>query len=253
MSRFRVPHVVLAILVVAVGFAAQTAWAGPQGTAADTVIIVDIADTIGSPGTGVPVSIYLQNLRDSIAGFMMSITLSRPDLMAFVADTTIDTCYNCIDSACTHIDTVQCTIVIVPSTTTGTLVHNWDYVAARTEGGTNLRLTGLADIDRNRSPLPILPYTNGVLIKVIAQVFCDIPDTLSSRTVVLQPNIVGTFFTDPKGDTISVAKLISGSITVPYTMKGDMNHDLNCDGYTTLQDVVLLINTAFRNGPQPGC
>jgi len=287
MLRSRVPHVVPAMLVLAVGVlmgrSTDPVSASPHGADVDTLIVVDLADTVGSPGNAVPVSVFLQNLTDSIAGFQISVTLSRPDLMEFIADTLIDTCIVCVDSACTVLDTVfPCTTVVVPSSVQGTLIQNWDLAVARTQGGTNVRLTGLADYNRDRSPLPILPFTNGVLIKVIAQVNCDIPDTLTSRTVVLQANQVGTYFTDPKGDTISVVKLVNGSITVPFTLKGDLDNnqifnvldvvklvniafrgglpacppgadDINCDGHVTLQDVVLLVNHVFRGWPRPNC
>lgn len=274
----------------------------------DTLALVDVGDTLGAAGTGVPVSLYLQNLSDSIQGFTVSITLSRPDLMQFVSQTTIDTCYPCLDSACTELDTVQCTIEVVPSTVQNTLIQNWDHAQARTFGGTNILVSGIADVDFDQSPLPILPFTNGVLIKVIAQVNCDIPDTLSNRVVLLDINPPQTFLTNPKGRTIpsytildadttisggvdttiqlwlyrTAMKLQNGSITVPFTLKGDLNKDnifdvldvvamvnvafrgfpepcpqgiadVNCDTFIDILDVVALINHVFRGGPQPFC
>lgn len=273
----------------------------------DTLALIDVGDTLGTPGTSVPVSLYLQNLSDSIQGFTVSITLSNPDLMAFVSQTVIDTCYPCLDSACTQLDTVQCTIEVVPSTTQNTLIQNWDHAQARTFGGTNILVSGIADVDFDQSPLPILPFTNGVLIKVIAQVNCDIPDTLSDRVVLLDINPPQTFLTNPKGRTIpsytildadttiagpdttvhlwlyrTALKYQNGSITVPFTLKGDLNKDgffdvldvvalvniafrgfsepcppgiadVNCDGFVDIIDVVLLVNHVFRGGPQPFC
>ncbi|HWO56650.1 MAG TPA: hypothetical protein VNN55_03690 [bacterium] len=273
----------------------------------DTLALIDVGDTLGTPGTSVPVSLYLQNLSDSIQGFTVSITLSNPDLMAFVSQTVIDTCYPCLDSACTQLDTVQCTIEVVPSTTQNTLIQNWDHAQARTFGGTNILVSGIADVDFDQSPLPILPFTNGVLIKVIAQVNCNIPDTLSDRVVLLDINPPQTFLTNPKGRTIpsytildadttisgpdttvhlwlyrTALKYQNGSITVPFTLKGDLNKDgvynvqdvvglvnvafrgaqepcppgiadLNCDGVVSIVDVVLLVNHVFRGGPQPFC
>lgn len=274
----------------------------------DTLVRIDIADTLGKQGTGVPVSIYLQNYSDSIQGFTISITLSRPDLMLFVSDTIIDTCFPCLDSACTVYDTVQCTVEVVPSTVQNTLVQQWDHAQARTFGGTNILVSGIADVDFDQSPLPILPNQNGVLIKVIAQVNCNISDTLSNRVVLLDVNAPQTFMTNPAGRTIpsytvtnadtitsggadttiqlwlhrTAMKLQNGSITVPFTLKGDLNKDgvfnvqdvvgivnvafrgvaepcppgvadLNCDGVVSIVDVVILVNHVFRGGPQPFC
>ncbi len=273
----------------------------------DTVCIIDVGDTLGSPGTAVPVALIMQNLADSIQGFTISVTLSRPDLMSFQSHTTIDTCYPCLDSACTHIDTVLCTLEVVPSTVQNTLIQFWDHHEARTQGGTNVLVSAIADVDFNKLPLPILPFTSGALIKVVAQVNCNILDTLSSRTVLIDANPLQTFLTDPKGRTIPEnrithadtthvgvdttihlwvyrpeIKITNGSITVPFTQKGDMNHDgiydvldvvglinvafrgqpepcppgisdVNCSGATDILDVVLMINYAFRGGAQPVC
>ncbi|HUU44585.1 MAG TPA: hypothetical protein VM118_02530 [Acidobacteriota bacterium] len=278
----------------------------------DTFLIVDVADTLGSPGHAVPVSVFLQNLSDSISAYQVSITLSRPDLMEFTADTTIDTCYTCIDSACTIIDTSLCTLELVPSSVQGTLAENWDLTSATTLGGLNIQLLGIADIDADEFPLPILPYASGVLVKVIGRVNCGVEDTVLDRTIGLNLNSVGTFFstkgalTIPSSDTTywdydtvlviveegtvfdslviykPVAKLVGGSITVPFTVKGDLNHDgvfnvldvvmmvgtafrgsdypcppsvgdVNCDGVINVFDVVLLVNHVFRGGPQPIC
>jgi hypothetical protein len=273
----------------------------------DTLAHVDVGDTLGAPGTGVPVSIYLQNLSDSIQGFTVSITLSRPDLMEFVSQTIIDTCYPCIDSACTQYDTALCTVDVVPSTVQNTLIQYWDHAEARTTGGTNILTSGIADVDFDQSPLPILPFENGVLIKVIAQVKCDISDTLTDRVVLLDVNAPQTFLTNPAARTIpswitlnadstfngqdttvhltlyhTVMTIQNGSITVPFTVKGDLNRDgvfdildvvamvgiafrnqnepcppgiadLNCDGNLDILDVVAMVSHVFRNGPQPLC
>lgn len=239
----------------------------------DTLALVDVGDTLGSQGTGVPVSLYLQNLSDSIQGFTISITLSRPDLMEFVAQTIIDTCYTCIDSACTQYATAPCTVEVVPSTVQNTLLQNWDYAQARTFGGTNILVSGIADVDFDQSPLPILPFTQGVLIKVIAQVKCDIPDTMSNRVVQLDVNAPQTFLTNPAGRTIpsyiimdadtitsggpdttiqlwlyrTAMKIQNGSITVPFALKGDLNKDQTFN----VLDVVQMVNIAFRNQLPP--
>ncbi len=239
----------------------------------DTLVRIDVADTIGSQGTGVPVSIFLQNYSDSIQGFTISITLSRPDLMLFVSDTIIDTCYPCLDSACTVYDTAQCTVEVVPSTVQNTLIQQWDYAQARTFGGTNILVSGIADVDFDQSPLPVLPGQFGVLIKVIAQVNCNISDTLTNRVVLLDINPPQTFMTNPAGRTIpsyiitdadtitsggadttvqlwlyrTAMKLQNGSITVPYMVRGDLNKD----GVFDVLDVVLMVGVAFRNQPEP--
>ncbi len=65
----------------------------------------------------------MQNLADSIQGFEITVTPSRPDLLQFIADTTIDTCFECLDSACLTLDTTVCTLEVVPSSIVGSLVR----------------------------------------------------------------------------------------------------------------------------------
>jgi hypothetical protein len=238
----------------------------------DTLALIDVGDTLGSPGTAVPVSVYLNNFADSIQGFTISVTLSQLGLMAFEADTVLDTCYPCLDELCEQLDTVLCTVHVVPSTVQNTLIQNWDFATARTTGGTNVRITGLADVDYNHSPLPILPFTNGVLIKVVAQIACNIQDDVIDRTVLLNVNAPQTYIANTKGVTapstiitdqdttiqgtdttiwLSIykpaIKITNGSITVAFTTKGDLNKD----GAFDVLDVVIMVNTAFRGGEEP--
>lgn len=245
----------------------------------DTLLIVDVADTIGCPGDVVPVTIFVQNLTDSIAGYQMSITLSRPDLMTFSADTVIDSnCIICLDSLCLVADTVICTVMTVPTDVAGTLSENWDFTQGNTNQGLNIRLTGIADVDGDQFPLPLLPFTSGALIKVVGTVICDVEDTITDRTVVLDLNTVGTFFSTSQALTIPstdstlygpdtviveldttitydsvvlyrpVPRLIDGSVTIPFVFLGD----LNCDQVYNVLDVVTLVGIAFRSDP-PSC
>jgi hypothetical protein len=317
MPRVRIRRAVFAPILLTVGLLFGTGQASAQDMDTiihvDTMLIIDVADTLGCPGHAVPVSIFLQNLADSISAYQISITLSRPDLMEFKPDTTIDTTYPCLNPPdCTELDTIIDTSEIVPYTIDGTLSETWDLTKATTIGGLNIQLTGMADTDADQFPLPILPFTNGVLIRVIGRVNCDVEDTVLDRTISLDVNSVGTYFstkgalTIPSSDTTywdndtiltdidsstvfdslviykPVPRLVNGSVTIPFTMKGDMNcdgiynvldvvhlvsiafrgggpscpasvSDVNCDGVVNVFDVVLLVGTVFRGAPPPTC
>ncbi len=221
-------------------------WAS-ESSAQTPKIYLDLNDTTASPGSAVQVSVFIQNLQDSIAGFQMMMSLSRPDIMEFISYTQVQTCYRCADSACTSVVAYPCTVSIVPMTTEGTLTHNWEYVQARTTGGFDIRLTGLADNTFDRLPLPILPFTSGILIKVIGHVLCDIPDTLQDRTVSVNGNLLGTYFSDTKGQLITPVSFASGSVTVLPSVRGDLNYD----GAVDVLDVVQTIDIAFSGGASP--
>jgi hypothetical protein len=199
--------------------------------------------------------------------------------MNFGADTVVDSnCIICLDSLCLIADTVICTVMTVPTDVTGTLSENWDFTQGNTHQGLNIRLTGIADVNGDQFPLPLLPFTNGALIKVVGTVECNVEDTVADRTVVLDLNAVGTFFSTSQAVTIPstdstlygpdtvivgldttitydsvllyrpVPRLIDGSVTIPFVFLGD----LDCNQIYNVLDVVRLVAIAFRNAP-PSC
>ena len=228
----------IGVLLVSVGYGAE------QTMAQTPKIYLDVNDTAVAPGAVVPISIFIQNLQDSISGFTISLTLSRPDIMEFVSSRTIQTCYKCSNPACTSVVAYPCTVDVVPKSTVGTLTNNWDYTAARTTGSFDILLTGIVDNNFDRHPLPLLPYTNGILIKVVGTVFCNIPDTLHDRTVFVNADSIGTFFSNPKGELITPFSFTSGSVTIKPTRHGD----LNADGIVDVFDILRLISVAFSGG-----
>ena len=227
--------VVIALVAVAVSVARAQS---PQ-------IYLDIEEENANPGTLVPISIFMQNLGDSISAFQMGVTLNRPDLMFFNAETTIKICQECADSACTSLIAYPCTVEVVPISASGTLTENWEYVEARTSGQYDLRITAFADANFDELPGPIPPFTNGILIKVVGQVYCDIPDTLTDRTVVASISAVNTYFADAQAAHILPLDFTEGAVTVGFTQRGDCNGDNSFDAL----DLNYLIDLLFFGGP----
>lgn len=210
-------------------------------------IYLDIEEENALPGSLVPLSIFMQNLGDSISAFQMGVTLNRPDLMFFNAETTIKICQECADSACTSLVAYPCTVEVVPISASGTLTENWDYVEARTSGSYDLRITAFADANFDELPGPIPPFTNGILIKVVGQVYCDIPDTLQDRTIVASISTVNTYFADAQAVHIVPLDFTEGAVSVGYTQRGDMNSD----GHFDALDLNELIDQIFFGGDPP--
>jgi hypothetical protein len=247
------------------------------------MIRLDVSEEIARQGNLVPIAIEIENLGDSIRAFQLHLTLDRPDLIAFQADTLYDTCYQCSDSACTAIVANPCTTRIVPISVEGTLTEDWDYIEARMYGQFDLRVTGICDIHFPEGPETILPFTNGVLVKVIAKVFCEIPFELEDRTVIATISPTNTFFSNASGDLIEPLELTDGWVAVGWTDLGDMDGnqfidaldlgkmidllfasgsdpcpaciaDLNCDGFADPLDLAYLIDMLFMHtGPPPQC
>jgi hypothetical protein len=232
------------------------------------------------PDSVVPISILIDQLADSVSGFQLSLTLSRPDIMEFRIDTAIQTCYRCADQTCTSVVAYPCTVSIAPIDVSGTLTHDWDYMQAQTFGGFDLRVTGIGDNDFDHLPPPIPPGAGGILVKVLGHVLCEIPDTLQDRTVWITVNSVGSYLANAQGSLILPVDFTSGNLTALPTPRGDLNSDgvidvldvvgaidiafvgaaspcpqtlpdVNCDGVVDVMDIIYLIDYAFSGGAQP--
>ena len=241
MTRFQ--NLVIWVAILTIAFCLKTQY----GYAQAPQIYLDVEEEIARPGNLVPVSIFIENLGDSIRAFQIGLTLDRPDIMSFQSYTSIQTCYECGDLACTTVTAFPCTVEVVPVTSSGTLVQNWEFIQANTFGSFDIRLTGIADTDLDALPGPIVPFTNGILIKVIAKVFCDIPDTLTDRTVIATISPVSTYFSNASGDLIEPLDLTTGAVAIWYTQNGD----LDGDGFHTALDLGVMIDLLFAGGPYP--
>ncbi|UCD94659.1 MAG: hypothetical protein JSU69_00995 [Candidatus Zixiibacteriota bacterium] len=194
-----------------------------------------IYDETARPGQqDFPISVYLTNYFDSVAGFDFLLVISHPELLEF--QTRLDTAFNttywkctlwsgelCIDSA-----DVTDSVIADPSfeydravvdsseylagifDTTGTLCSGWEFISARPVSGYPhfLMVTGRAD-----TTWPPY-YTPGIgcpqfgdypLIKLLADVN-DISDTVQDRTVIIwwvhEPWCQQSVFYDETGDLI---------------------------------------------------
>lgn len=213
------------VLCVALAVAGMGAFGQLQAQTPDLTIRVD-HDTV-CPGTqNVPIGVYMSNPNDSVVAFEMWVQLDRPDIMVFQTelDTFIDTSYwqclewsgpVCVDSLHVpdwepwdffHIDTSVMYFGHVD--TTGTLISGWEFLSARSLGGmgTDLDVVGMARQFGPADSLAIPPQQDGLLLKMIADVF-DPPDTMTDRTanILVQTDLLQHFcFSDPQGNCIGL-------------------------------------------------
>ncbi len=184
-------------------------------------------DSLGNPST------------DSCSGFAISLSLNRPDIMYFEVDTTCDTTFD---------DPPYDTIVAIDTSyicsveVSGTMTEQWDFVQARsTVGkGLDLRLSGLADQSGTHPEDMIMPTTNGVLCNIFGRIKPEVPDTLTNRTVVMDPN--NCYYSDPSGNLIRPSKNVPGSVTVGVPIVADVN----CDNNISPLDVAYLVNFVYK-------
>ena len=186
-------------------------------------IRLDIEEDIARAGNLIPVSVYFENEGDSVSAFQFVITLNRPDLLTFDNDLSGQ----------------------VPVIVAGTLTSAWEFVQAVRLSETSVRVTAVATVDFVTYPPPVIPPNSaGILIKVMAQVPCLVPDTLTDRAVTATISPAAVYFSDPAGELIEPIDLLDGGITIIYTQNGD----LDGDGFHTAMDISCLIDALFAGG-----
>ena len=180
-------------------------------------ITLKVADTTAMPNSlNTPISIFLDNLYDEIAGFNIWIQLDRPDVMVFQTDTMTvydTTFWDCIDSSggvC--IDSVEVfswnpydffydTVyldTVGNFDSTGTLTSGWEFLDTRSISGlgTDINIVGIADLPGS-GVVPPIPagQQGGVLLRILADVF-PMADEELDRTVNM---LIQTQFKDHFG------------------------------------------------------
>lgn len=252
----------------------------PQGSA-DTLEIVlqlDSADvSVSEPGTWVP--IYLQNIRQDVGGFEVSLLLDRPDLFKFSSDSTIETTIVCIDLIdCNPADTTIDTVANSPVDTVGGAIAGWEFVQGRALSNINLKIAALAN---EPSPPSVPPLASGGPPRLLCEVYLEkvasqsLLDTLEDRTTRIFIDASSTSFSTPNGTTIgrkdSIICLNPPSCTQKDTVKftdptsfiyvdgvrvfGDActRGDVNISGTINSADIIYLVNFVFKGGAVPKC
>lgn len=175
--------------VLACGVIVAGAALCPSASAQLPDLVIDVGDTTASPGAmNTVIPVFLSNYNDTVAGFNIWLQLDRPDIMIFQTntDTVVDTLHwrctqysgsDCIDSV---VDTLNWEWVTLDSyivetgnfDTSGTLISGWEAVQARSLSsvGTDLNIVGLADYYTGGVTPGIPPQSEGLLIKVLADV-----------------------------------------------------------------------------------
>lgn len=221
-SKNRLLRLAIILIVAAAGLGVNSS----QNDSQDVEIILEVGDTTAYPGEMVVVPVYLSNYVDTIAGFNFWVQLDRPDIMVFNTvigvsyDTTWWVCTEWMESDCFdsmivqpggqwdffHVDTLD--ILIGNLDSTGTLTSGWEWLDARSLSGygTDLNVAGIADMPPSPVTPGIAPQENGLLVKLVGQVY-DIPDSMTERTVniLVQTQFLGHFnFSDPMGNSIGI-------------------------------------------------
>ncbi len=154
------------------------------GTPQSPLLEVRVMDTTAESGaTDVPISIYMNNYEDTVAGFSLWLLLSRPDILEFQ----------------------------LSFDTSGTLTSGWELILVNHIGGTpyNIKIVGVANWPPPPTTPGISPQQNGLpLIKLIADIDA-VPDTTTNRSVdilIARSNLSEFAFSDPMGQVIGTVQ-----------------------------------------------
>lgn len=154
----------------------------PITNAGPIEVMLNVMDTLVSPGHNeIYLSVYLDNLYDTIAGFQFQLQVDRPDLVSFNFDN-------------------------YGFDTTNTLISGFEYVQALDTSGTGnllwFRCIANADPFDSIFTHGIPPQQGGLVVKIPINT-TPYADTLSSLTCNL--DIIKPFdFSDPWGNSIGV-------------------------------------------------
>jgi len=138
--------------------------------------------------------------------------------------------------------------------TSGTLAAQCKVLLARRESEVVLQVFG--EFSTAINPGPALQPQNGAVLFRVPMIIFPIADSvpLNLRQVPISFDEIFTHFSDSTGtvlyrvqDTINILQLTNGTVTVPYSMKGD----LDFNGLLTGTDVVRILNYAFLGAPPP--
>ena len=224
----------------------------------DTVLYPNISDPTGALGSR-QLTVRMNNPVVHVGGYSIALTISEPAIINFG--------YNDIDTI--PPDTVifqDCspppcrwdTVITCPTNcynyntqvyTSGTRSANFDFIDGSRLSEITLQVTGQAQTSTG----PVMQPGNGVLFRVPLIIF-PISDSisLSQRQVEIYLDSIFTSVSDSSGNTVwratdNTLSLTHGTVTIPYSMKGDCNFD----GLYTPTDVVYLLGWVFAGSPQP--
>jgi hypothetical protein len=216
-------------------------------------IVLSADDLAAEPGETITVPLYIENLPDSISALDVIVSLSRPDVMAFLP--------------------------VVHQT--GTLTDGWS-AAVLPLGDHSMRVQGSGGFPPVWMPIP--PNTTGTLLEFDLELYCAIPDTMQDRTAELF--VATASFSTPQGESIVPIDANPGSVTaglrcpnqgdsepdgfitaldlgaiIGILFEGAENlqepccpsprFDFDCDGFVTSLDLAAIIDHLYAGGPPP--
>ena len=242
--------------VIGLGFAIAMLTSGAFGGTPQ--VFLSIVDTVLYPGdpNGRNLTVRMNNPAVKVGGFRIGLAVSDPSVINFTyfdVDTTLPywQYYNCNPPPCDSVLQCRDSCFIYYSTvvTQNTRSQNFDYMQGRRLSEVVFQVTGVVQ----QGSGPVLQPGNGVLFRVPLNIF-PISDTfsLSRRQVPVSFDPLFTQVTDSTGNVTwrasdNTLSLTNGTVTVPYSRKGDNNFD----GKYSATDVVFLVGWIFNGSPQP--
>ncbi len=227
-------------------------------TVVDTVLYPNVSDPTGGLNTRL-LTVRMNNPIVHVGGYSISLSITDPSIINF-GFSGIDTVLphwryftDCTPPPCRPDSVLECPDTCfnhkIDVDTAGTRSKNFDLV-----DGTRLseivdQVFGIAQTSSG----PVLQPGNGVLFRVPLIIF-PISDSvpLSERQVKIYFDSIYTTVSDSTGNTVwraadNTLSLTHGTVTVPFSMKGDCNFD----GVISPTDAVIELSWVYLASPQP--
>jgi len=225
-------------------------------------VFLQVVDTAIYPGDveGRYLTIRMSNPNVKIGAFSVGLAIADPSIINFTyfkIDTTLPHWVyfqDCTPLPCRPDSIYEDTSFSYQSQiiTSGTLSSQCKVLLGRRESEVVLQVLG--EFSTSINPGPALQPQNGaVLFRVPMNIF-PIADSvpLNIRQVPITIDPIRTQFSDSTGTILyrvldTSAQFTNGTVTVPYSMKGD----LDFNGHLTGTDVVRILNYAYLGAPPP--
>ncbi len=247
------------VIGMGIALAMLTNWARAEST---PVIFLSVSDTVLFPGEGRYLTIRLNNTV-KVGGFGIALGITDPSMINFTPNGVVDTTLphwryfiDCSPPPC-HADSFYecpdtCFVPEMDVITAGTRCSGFAFVEGRLRSEFVVEISGAAFTVGDQGPA--LQPGNGLLFQVPLTIF-PISDSvpLAQRQIQIQINPSFTFFSDSTGNISyrtspdSTLQVTHGTVTIPFSMKGD----LNFDGFIDATDVVGILNYVFLGSPDP--
>jgi hypothetical protein len=191
--------VAAAVAIMATPALADSTAVLPPPTAAVGVRV--LYDSAGCPAT---IELLLEATADTIRGLEVLLQWDRPDAIQFVRRTKPSDSARAVDTLAGLLAPKDRS-TLLPLETAGLLLDRWEFVQARSFGGSGAKIIGVAQVLSDSGHVAILPGQSGVLCRLPIHVIPSQSKDSTAESVALSVDRMGTHLATSHGDLARLA------------------------------------------------